>query len=143
MPACACTSCQCAWLLVYLLPLSLSLFWRPRELHRKGGPCIPSLHTLKEWALAYIKKGVGPYVNVMSFAGVPSTKEYTGCCNLHHTPGDMNDMSQEVDCYKPVTCYQTILRTFVDARYLIDKAFAKALMHRKPVLLEVCRYSLT
>jgi hypothetical protein len=28
---------------------------------------------------------------------------------------------QEVDCYKPVTCYQTILRSYVDARYLVDK----------------------
>jgi hypothetical protein len=44
-----------------------------------------------------------------------------------------------VDCYRPVTCYQTILRTFTDARYLIDKALTKALKHRKPVLLEVCR----
>jgi hypothetical protein len=50
-------------------------------------------------------------------------------------------MSQEVDCYRPVTCYQTILRTFTDARYLIDKALTKALKHRKPVLLEVCRWA--
>jgi hypothetical protein len=49
-------------------------------------------------------------------------------------------MSQEVDCYRPVTCYQTILRNFTDARYLIDKALTKAMKHRKPVLLEVCRY---
>jgi TPP-dependent 2-oxoacid decarboxylase len=39
-----------------------------------------------------------------------------------------------------VTCYQTILRSFFDARYLIDKALTKCLQHKKPVLMEVCRY---
>jgi TPP-dependent 2-oxoacid decarboxylase len=38
-----------------------------------------------------------------------------------------------------VTVYQTMLRSLTDARYLIDKALFKALYHRKPVLLEVCR----
>jgi TPP-dependent 2-oxoacid decarboxylase len=40
---------------------------------------------------------------------------------------------------RPVTCYQTILRSYFDARYLIDKALTKCLQHRKPVLMEVCR----
>jgi TPP-dependent 2-oxoacid decarboxylase len=40
---------------------------------------------------------------------------------------------------RPVTCYQTILRSFHDARYLVDKALTKCLQHRKPVLMEVCR----
>jgi hypothetical protein len=31
------------------------------------------------------------------------------------------------------------LFSYVDARYLIDKALSKALLHRKPVLIEVCR----
>jgi hypothetical protein len=34
---------------------------------------------------------------------------------------------------------QTILRSFTDARYLIDKALTEALLHKKPVLLEICR----
>jgi TPP-dependent 2-oxoacid decarboxylase len=45
----------------------------------------------------------------------------------------------QVDCYRCVTVYQTILRSLTDARYLIDKALTKTLSHRKPVLLEVCR----
>ena len=47
--------------------------------------------------------------------------------------------TRQVDCYKPVTVYQTILRSLKDARYLIDKALVKLLQHSKPVLLEVCR----
>ncbi|WIA38705.1 hypothetical protein OEZ86_002005 [Tetradesmus obliquus] len=78
-------------------------------------------------------------IPVLSIVGVPSTRQYQGMCSLHHTLGNAEDMSQEVDCYRPVTCYQTILRSFTDARYLIDKALTKALKQRKPVLLEVCR----
>eukprot|EP00882_Tetradesmus_deserticola_P002684 GHRQ01002855.1.p1 GENE.GHRQ01002855.1~~GHRQ01002855.1.p1 ORF type:complete len:308 (+),score=108.40 GHRQ01002855.1:231-1154(+) len=78
-------------------------------------------------------------IPVLSLVGVPSTRQYQGMCSLHHTLGNAEDMSQEVDCYRPVTCYQTILRSFTDARYLIDRALTKALKQRKPVLLEVCR----
>ncbi|GBF93529.1 pyruvate decarboxylase-like [Raphidocelis subcapitata] len=78
-------------------------------------------------------------VPVLSVVGVPNTSQYATSGTLHHTLGNMEDMGQEADCYKPVTVYQTILRSLSDARYLVDKALAKALGHRKPVLLEVCR----
>lgn len=78
-------------------------------------------------------------IPVLSVVGVPNTSQYAKSCAIHHSLGNMEDMSQEVDCYRVVTCYQTILRSLTDARYLIDKALNKALSHRKPALLEVCR----
>ncbi|KAI8473166.1 MAG: thiamine diphosphate-binding protein [Monoraphidium minutum] len=78
-------------------------------------------------------------VPVLSVVGVPGTSQYATSSAPHHSLGNLEDISQEVDCYKPVTVYQSILRSLKDARYIIDKALLKALNHRKPVLLEVCR----
>jgi hypothetical protein len=33
-------------------------------------------------------------------AGVPATWQYSGVCTLHHTLGNAETMSQEVDCFK-------------------------------------------
>lgn len=41
---------------------------------------------------------------------------------MRNNSGNLEDISQEVDCLKPVTVYQTIVRSLKDARYLIDKA---------------------
>eukprot|EP00775_Hariotina_reticulata_P008717 gene8717-8898_t len=101
-----------------------------------------SVTTFLVGALSAINGVAGSFAEelpVLCVVGVPATRQYAGLCTLHHTLGNAENMSQEVDCYKPVTCYQTILRTYQDARYLIDKAFTRALQHRKPVLLEICR----
>eukprot|EP00775_Hariotina_reticulata_P008817 gene8817-8996_t len=80
---------------------------------------------------------------VLCVVGVPPAHQYPGCgsstLHLHHTLGDAENMNQEIDCYKPVTCYHTTLCHEADARYLIDKALKEVLQHRKPALLEICR----
>ncbi|KAL8465352.1 hypothetical protein ACS0TY_034737 [Phlomoides rotata] len=73
---------------------------------------------------------------VICIVGGPNTNDYGTNRILHHTIG-LPDFSQEMKCFRPVTCYQAIVNNLEDAHEQIDRAISTALMESKPVYISI------
>ncbi|XP_059430789.1 pyruvate decarboxylase 2-like [Corylus avellana] len=73
---------------------------------------------------------------VICIVGGPNTNDYGTNRILHHTIG-LPDFSQELQCFKPVTCFQAVVNNLDDAHELIDTAISTALKESKPVYISI------
>nr|DAD26274.1 TPA_asm: hypothetical protein HUJ06_027742 [Nelumbo nucifera] len=73
---------------------------------------------------------------LICIVGGPNSNDYGTNRILHHTTG-LPDFSQELRCFRTVTCYQAVVNNLEDAHELIDTAISTALKESKPVYLSV------
>ncbi|XP_011019081.1 PREDICTED: pyruvate decarboxylase 2-like [Populus euphratica] len=73
---------------------------------------------------------------VICIVGGPNSNDYGTNRILHHTIG-LPDFSQELRCFKTVTCYQAVVNNLEDAHEQIDTAISTALKENKPVYISV------
>ncbi|CAN8257419.1 unnamed protein product [Cochlearia groenlandica] len=73
---------------------------------------------------------------VICIVGGPNSNDFGTNRILHHTIG-LPDFSQELRCFKTVTCYQAVVNHLEDAHEQIDKAIATALKESKPVYISI------
>ncbi|KAH6757019.1 Thiamine pyrophosphate dependent pyruvate decarboxylase family protein [Perilla frutescens var. hirtella] len=99
---------------------------------RGVGACIV---TFTVGGLSVLNAIAGAYsenLPVICIVGGPNTNDYGTNRILHHTIG-LSDFTQELKCFKPVTCYQAVVNNLEDAHEQIDRAISTALMESKPV----------
>ncbi|KAL1194074.1 Pyruvate decarboxylase 4 [Cardamine amara subsp. amara] len=68
--------------------------------------------------------------------GGPNSNDFGTNRILHHTIG-LPDFSQELRCFKTVTCYQAVVNHLEDAHEQIDIAISTALKESKPVYISI------
>ncbi|KAL2234079.1 pyruvate decarboxylase 1-like [Sesamum indicum] len=73
---------------------------------------------------------------VICIVGGPNSNDYGTNRILHHTIG-LPDFSQELHCFRSVTCYQAVVNDLEDAHELIDRAISTALKESKPVYISI------
>ncbi|XP_050222613.2 pyruvate decarboxylase 1-like [Mercurialis annua] len=74
---------------------------------------------------------------VICIVGGPNSNDYYGCKQiLHHTIG-LPDFSQELQCFRAVTCHQAIVNDLENAQEQIDKAIITCLQESKPVYISI------
>ena len=73
---------------------------------------------------------------IIVISGGPNSNDYGSNRVLHHTIG-LPDFSQQLQCFKQVTCYQTVVRDATTAAEQIEAAIEAALTKRKPVYIEI------
>ncbi|KGN54657.2 pyruvate decarboxylase 1 [Cucumis sativus] len=74
---------------------------------------------------------------VVCIVGGPNSNEYgNNQTILHHTIG-LPDFSQELQCFRTVTCYQAVINNLKDAQWEIDCAISKCLEESKPVYISI------
>ncbi|PKU64034.1 pyruvate decarboxylase 1 [Dendrobium catenatum] len=73
---------------------------------------------------------------VICIVGGPNSNDYGTNRILHHTIG-LPDFSQELQCFRTVTCFQAVVNNLDDAHELIDTAISTALKESKPVYISV------
>ncbi|XP_062188134.1 pyruvate decarboxylase 2-like [Phragmites australis] len=73
---------------------------------------------------------------LICIVGGPNSNDYGTNRILHHTIG-LPDFSQELRCFQPVTCHQTVVNNLDDAHEQIDSAISTALKESKPVYISV------
>ncbi|KAG6401679.1 hypothetical protein SASPL_138543 [Salvia splendens] len=103
---------------------------------RGVGACVV---TFTVGGLSVINAIAGAYsenLPVICIVGGPNTNDYGTNRILHHTIG-LPDFSQELKCFKTVTCYQAVVSHLDDAHEQIDKAISTALMESKPVYISI------
>ncbi|XP_057806269.1 pyruvate decarboxylase 1-like isoform X2 [Salvia miltiorrhiza] len=103
---------------------------------RGVGACVV---TFTVGGLSVINAIAGAYsenLPVICIVGGPNTNDYGTNRILHHTIG-LPDFSQELKCFKPVTCYQAVVNNLDDAHEQIDRAISIALMESKPVYISI------
>ncbi|KVH97053.1 Thiamine pyrophosphate enzyme, C-terminal TPP-binding [Cynara cardunculus var. scolymus] len=71
---------------------------------------------------------------VICIVGGPNSNDYGTNRILHHTIG-LPDFSQELQCFRTVTCAQAVVNNLEDAHELIDTAISTALKESKPEML--------
>ncbi|PNH03431.1 Pyruvate decarboxylase isozyme 2 [Tetrabaena socialis] len=69
-------------------------------------------------------------------SGGPNSCDQASNRVLHHTTG-APDYGQQLRAFKEVTCFQVVIQHIEDAYKQLDAAISKAMMHRKPVYIEV------
>ncbi|XP_050220776.1 pyruvate decarboxylase 2-like [Mercurialis annua] len=75
---------------------------------------------------------------VICIVGGPNSNEYCGSRRiLHHTIG-LPDFSQELHCFRAVTCHQVIIKDLENAQEQIDNAITICLKESKPVYISIC-----
>lgn len=67
--------------------------------------------------------------------GGPNSNDYASQKIIHHTIGDDGGFTQELECFKQVTCEQVVIRALHSAHELIDRAISAALHHSKPAYI--------
>ncbi|KAK4411197.1 Pyruvate decarboxylase 2 [Sesamum angolense] len=86
-----------------------------------------------------ILNAIGAYsenLPVICIVGGPNSNDYGTNRILHHTIG-LPDFSQELHCFRSVTCYQAVVNNLEDAHELIDTAISTALKESKPVYISI------
>ncbi|KAJ3693815.1 hypothetical protein LUZ60_009295 [Juncus effusus] len=73
---------------------------------------------------------------VICIVGGPNSNDYGSNRILHHTIG-LPDFSQELSCFRAVTCYQAVVNNLEDAHEVIDTAISTALKESKPVYISI------
>ncbi|KAG6629058.1 hypothetical protein CIPAW_14G057300 [Carya illinoinensis] len=73
---------------------------------------------------------------VICIVGGPNSNDFGTNRILHHTIGSP-DFSQELQCFKPVTCFQAVVTDLEGAHELIDGAISTALKESKPVYISI------
>ncbi|XP_024988906.1 pyruvate decarboxylase 1 [Cynara cardunculus var. scolymus] len=73
---------------------------------------------------------------VICIVGGPNSNDYGTNRILHHTIG-LPDFSQELQCFRTVTCAQAVVNNLEDAHELIDTAISTALKESKPVYISI------
>ncbi|KAK7412430.1 hypothetical protein VNO78_03890 [Psophocarpus tetragonolobus] len=73
---------------------------------------------------------------VICIAGGPNSNDYGTNRILHHTIG-LPDFTQELRCFRTVTCFQAVVNHLDDAHELIDTAISTALKESKPVYISI------
>ena len=88
--------------------------------------------------LSAINAVAGAYAEnlpVICITGGPNSNDYARNAIIHHTIGDDGGFSQELECFKQVTCEQVVIRSLNTAHELIDRAISAALHHSKPAYI--------
>ncbi|GAX76913.1 hypothetical protein CEUSTIGMA_g4359.t1 [Chlamydomonas eustigma] len=75
---------------------------------------------------------------VICISGGPNSNDYAANHVLHHTTGDASDYGQQLRCFKEVTCHQVVIQHIEEAHRQVDHAISAALIHCKPVYIQVC-----
>ncbi|XP_075637901.1 pyruvate decarboxylase 1-like [Castanea sativa] len=73
---------------------------------------------------------------LICIVGGPISNDYGTNRILHHTIG-LPDFSQELRCFRTVTCYQAVVNNLEDAHELIDTAISTSLKESKPVYVSI------
>ncbi|KAL0923012.1 hypothetical protein M5K25_007054 [Dendrobium thyrsiflorum] len=73
---------------------------------------------------------------VICIVGGPNSNDYGTNRILHHTIG-LPDFSQELRCFRTVTCFQAVVNNLEDAHELIDTAISTALKESKPAYISI------
>lgn len=100
------------------------------------GACVV---TFTVGGLSVINAIAGAYsenLPVICIVGGPNTNDYGTNRILHHTIG-LPDFTQELQCFRTVTCYQAVVNNLDDAHELIDNALSTALKESKPVYISI------
>ncbi|CAK9319855.1 unnamed protein product [Citrullus colocynthis] len=105
---------------------------------RRGvGACVV---TFTVGGLSLINAIAGAYsedLPVVCIVGGPNSNEYRYNKKiLHHTIG-LPDFSQELQCFKTVTCHQAVINNLEDAQWEIDCAISKCLEESKPIYISI------
>ncbi|KAJ8424877.1 hypothetical protein Cgig2_014414 [Carnegiea gigantea] len=103
---------------------------------RGVGACVV---TFTVGGLSVINAIAGAYsenLPVICIVGGPNSNDYGTNRVLHHTIG-LSDFSQELQCFRAVTCYQAVVNNLDDAHELVDTAISTALKESKPVYISV------
>ncbi|KAJ1699031.1 hypothetical protein LUZ63_007543 [Rhynchospora breviuscula] len=66
----------------------------------------------------------------------PNSNDYGSDRVLHHPTG-LPDFSQELQCFRTVTCYQVVVHNLYEAHEQIDRAIFMALETSKPVYISI------
>ncbi|KAG8638973.1 hypothetical protein MANES_14G086300v8, partial [Manihot esculenta] len=74
---------------------------------------------------------------VICIVGGPNSNDYGSNTILHHAIG-LPDFSQELQCFRPVTCHQAIINDLEHAQEQIDRAITACLEESKPVYISIC-----
>ncbi|KAI5059407.1 hypothetical protein GOP47_0025726 [Adiantum capillus-veneris] len=78
----------------------------------------------------------GENLPLICIVGGPNSNDFGTNRILHHTVG-LPDFSQELQCFKQVTCHQVVIQDLDTAHELIDSAISTALRESKPVYVSV------
>ncbi|XP_078176274.1 pyruvate decarboxylase 1-like [Carex rostrata] len=103
---------------------------------RGVGACVV---TFTVGGLSVINAIAGAYsenLPVICIVGGPNSNDYGTNRILHHTIG-LPDFTQEIQCFRAVTCYQAVVNNLEDAHEQIDTAISTALKECKPVYISV------
>lgn len=100
------------------------------------GACVV---TFTVGGLSVINAIAGAYsenLPVICIAGGPNSNDYGTNRILHHTIG-LPDFTQELQCFRTVTCAQVVITNLEDAHEQIDTAISIALKESKPVFISI------
>ncbi|XP_077239327.1 pyruvate decarboxylase 2-like [Tasmannia lanceolata] len=103
---------------------------------RGAGACVV---TFTVGGLSVINAVAGAYsenLPLICIVGGPNSNDYGTNRILHHTIG-LPDFSQELMCFKTVTCYQAVVNNLEDAHELIDTAISTSVKESKPVYISI------
>ncbi|CAL8464627.1 g4162 [Coccomyxa elongata] len=104
----------------------------------KGVGCVVVTFTVGGLsAINAVAGAMSEHLPVICITGCPNSNDFGGDKILHHTIGEV-DFSQELRCFKEVTCAQVTIRHAKVANEQIDYAISEALLRKKPVLIQVC-----
>ncbi|KAJ9140555.1 hypothetical protein P3X46_031188 [Hevea brasiliensis] len=73
---------------------------------------------------------------VICIVGGPNSNDYGAKTILHHTIG-LSDFSQELQCFRAVTCHQAVINDLDNAQEQIDGAITACLEEKKPVYISI------
>ncbi|XP_010558370.1 PREDICTED: pyruvate decarboxylase 1-like [Tarenaya hassleriana] len=104
--------------------------------NRGVGACVV---TFTVGGLSVLNAIAGAYsenLPVICIVGGPNSNDYGTNRILHHTIG-LPNFSQELRCFRTVTCYQAMVTNLEDAHEQIDRAISTALKESKPVYISI------
>ncbi|KAL0429114.1 UNVERIFIED_CONTAM: Pyruvate decarboxylase 2 [Sesamum radiatum] len=103
---------------------------------RGVGACVVTFTVGGLSILNAIAGAYSEHLPVICIVGGPNSNDYGTNRILHHTIG-LPDFSQELHCFRSVTCYQAVVNNLEDAHELIDTAISTALKESKPVYISI------
>eukprot|EP00246_Nothoceros_aenigmaticus_P002224 TRINITY_DN13033_c0_g1_i1.p1 TRINITY_DN13033_c0_g1~~TRINITY_DN13033_c0_g1_i1.p1 ORF type:complete len:573 (+),score=98.40 TRINITY_DN13033_c0_g1_i1:83-1801(+) len=103
----------------------------------KGVGCVVVTFTVG--GLSVINAIAGAYsenLPVICIVGGPNSNDFGTNRILHHTIG-LSDFTQELSCFRQVTCHQAVVQHLEEAHELVDRAISTAIKESKPVYISV------
>lgn len=94
--------------------------------------CVGGMSLINALAGAYSES-----LPVICISGGPSNQELGAKRILHHTTGIPGNFGQQLRMMEQITCCQEIITRVQDACSQIDHAISQAILHSKPVYIEV------